>query len=100
MEPIWKILRTKVVSDDWNGQHKGSLRSAIVGRQYPQARVKDCGSVERDLCLVCLSRMVDEERKQHFTEFFISWAEDDPKGTCLFICQVPGGVSLPVYMLM
>ena len=43
MEPIAKLLKSIANSEDWNPALRGSLRSAIVGRQYPQARVHVAG---------------------------------------------------------
>ena len=61
MEPIWKLLQAKARSEDWTGQHQGSLRSAIAGRQFPQARMKAVGWAEHDRCLVCLNGIVEKE---------------------------------------
>ena len=61
MELVWKLLRTKANTDNWTKQFQGGLRSAIAGRQYPQARVRTCGWAEHDRCLVCLSKLVDSE---------------------------------------
>ena len=39
MEPITKLLKSRTNNEDWNPALRGSLRSAIAGRQYPQSRV-------------------------------------------------------------
>ena len=33
MEPLWQLLNTKAMDDEWNGKHKVGLRSAAAGRQ-------------------------------------------------------------------
>ena len=43
MEPITKLLKSRANSEDWNPALRGALRSAIAGRQYPQARVFAAG---------------------------------------------------------
>ena len=43
MEPITKLLRSKENNEEWNPALRGSLKSAIAGRQYPQARVFAAG---------------------------------------------------------
>ena len=32
MAPIWKLLRSKLQTDDWNCGHRSALRSAIANR--------------------------------------------------------------------
>ena len=36
MEPIAKLLKSKANNEEWNPALRGSLRSAIAGRQYPR----------------------------------------------------------------
>ena len=40
MEPIWQLLNSRQNDDEWNPMLRGSLRSALANRQYPQSRVK------------------------------------------------------------
>jgi hypothetical protein len=54
MEPITKLLKSKENSVNWNPALRGSLRSAIAGRQYPQARVFAAGWATHSKCLFCL----------------------------------------------
>ena len=54
MEPITKLLKSKANDEEWNPALRGSLRSAIAGRQYPQARVFAAGWAEHNKCLFCL----------------------------------------------
>ena len=61
MEPVWKILQPRARNADWTPQHQGGLRSAIVGRQYPQVRMRAVGWAEHDRCLVCLNGIVERE---------------------------------------
>ena len=57
MEPITKLLKSKANNEEWNLELRGSLRSAIAGRQYPQARVFAAGWAERNKCLFCLRKV-------------------------------------------
>ena len=52
--PIWTALNFRHNSDHWNAAHKGSLRSALSGRQWPQKRCADSGFGTHDKCLLCL----------------------------------------------
>ena len=42
MEPVHALLKSKENSETWNPALRGALRSAIAGRQYPQARAYCC----------------------------------------------------------
>jgi hypothetical protein len=68
MEPIWQLLGTKTKIEGWNQQHKGALKSAVAGRQYPQTRVKQCGWSEHDRCLFCLWKIVGCEADKDESE--------------------------------
>ena len=57
MEPITKLLKSKENSVNWNPALRGSLRSAIAGRQYPQARVFAAGWATHSKCLFCLHKL-------------------------------------------
>ena len=57
MEPITKLLKSKADNEDWNPALRGALRSAIAGRQYPQARVCAAGWAEHNKCLPCLHKL-------------------------------------------
>ena len=57
MEPITKLLKSKANNEEWNPALRGSLRSAIAGRQYPQARVYAAGWSDHSKCLFCLQRL-------------------------------------------
>ena len=57
MEPITKLLKSKANNEDWNPALRGSLRSAIAGRQYPQARVFAAGWSVHNKCLLCLHQL-------------------------------------------
>ena len=58
MEPITKLLKSKANNEDWNLALRGSLRSAIAGRQYPQSRVFAAGWADHNKCLSCLQKLV------------------------------------------
>ena len=58
MEPITKLLKSKANNEDWNPALRGSLRSAIAGRQYPQARVFAAGWATHSKCLFCLQKLL------------------------------------------
>ena len=57
MEPITKLLKSKANNEEWNPALRGSLRSAIAGRQYPQARVYAAGWSDHNKCLFCLQKV-------------------------------------------
>ena len=38
MEPIWKLLRSTVATEIWNGDFRAALKSALCGRQWTQQR--------------------------------------------------------------
>ena len=60
MEPIWKLLRSRQNDEEWNPLLRGSLRSALANRQYPQCRVKAAGWSSHDKCLFCLNSAIEE----------------------------------------
>ena len=59
MEPITKLLKSKDTYEEWNPALRGSLNSAIAGRQYPQARVFVAGWATHNKCLFCLHQLAD-----------------------------------------
>ena len=61
MEPTWQLLNCKTNTSYWNAQHKGSLKSAAAGRQYPQVRVCKYGWSLHSKCLFCLQDIVDDD---------------------------------------
>jgi hypothetical protein len=54
MDPLWKLLRSNERSEDWNPSLRGALRSAIAGRQWPQARCFRAGFAVHPKCLFCV----------------------------------------------
>jgi hypothetical protein len=60
MEPIWRLLRSRQNDDEWNPVLRGSLRSAMANRQYPQCRVKAAGWSTHDRCLFCLNDEIED----------------------------------------
>ena len=61
MEPIWQLLRDTKDTPEWNGNHRGALKSQMAGRQWTQTRVHKAGWSEHNRCLTCLSTIVDAE---------------------------------------
>ena len=59
MEPITKLLKSKENSETWNPALRGSLKSAIAGRQYPQSRVFAAGWATHNKCIFCLHNLVN-----------------------------------------
>lgn len=59
MEPITKLLKSKDNNEEWNPALRGSLKSAMAGRRYPQARVFVAGWASHHKCLFCLHKLVD-----------------------------------------
>ena len=62
MEPITKLLKSKANNEEWNPALRGSLRSAIAGRQYPQARIYAAGWADHSKCLFCLLNLQGREQ--------------------------------------
>ena len=63
MEPIWSLLNSKAREAEWTAQHKGSLSSAIAGRQYIQTRVMRNGWATHNRCIFCLHDIVESDKK-------------------------------------
>ena len=59
MEPITKLLKSKENTETWNPALRGSLKSAIAGRQYPQSRVFAAGWAAHNKCIFCLHHLVE-----------------------------------------
>ena len=62
MEPIWSLLNSKSKAAEWTAQHRGSLGSAVAGRQYPQTRVMRNGWAAHNKCIFCLHDIVEKEK--------------------------------------
>ena len=55
MEPIWKLLRSTAATKTWNIDFRAALISAIVGRQWSQARCWAAGwTMLHNKCLFCV----------------------------------------------
>ena len=52
MEPIYSLLNPPQNTEDWNSLLRGSPRSAVTNRQYPQVRAKAAGWSHHDHCLL------------------------------------------------
>ena len=59
MEPIAKPLKSKDNNEAWNPALRGSLRSALTGRQYPQARAYAAGWTLHSKCIFCIHHIVE-----------------------------------------
>ena len=57
MEPITKLLKSRANNENWNAALRGSFRSVIAWRQYPQARVFAAGWAVHNKCLLCLHKL-------------------------------------------
>ena len=54
MEPIWKLLRSTVATEIWNGDFRAALKSALCGRQWTQQRCWAAGwDMHHSKCLFC-----------------------------------------------
>lgn len=60
MEPIWQLLNSRQNDDEWNPMLRGSFRSALANRQYPQCRVKAAGWSMHDRCFFCLNSLIED----------------------------------------
>ena len=59
MDSITKLLKYKANDEELNPALRGSLSSAIAGRQYPQARVFAVGWATHSKCLFCLHKVAN-----------------------------------------
>ena len=59
MEPVAKLLKSKENDENWNPALRGILKSAIAGRQYPQARAYAAGWATHNKCLFCLHSLTE-----------------------------------------
>lgn len=59
MEPSTKLLKSKANNEEWNPALRGSLRSAIAGRQYPRARAFAGGWATHSKCLFCVHKLAN-----------------------------------------
>ena len=56
IEPTIKVINDVRDSAQWCGAYRGALRSALLNRQWPQARCHSAGWTQHDKCLLCLQR--------------------------------------------
>lgn len=68
MEPVWRVLNDKSSKRSLTAQQNGSLKSALAGRQHPQAIVKSSGRSHHDKCIFCLHKIVEGENPYRGTE--------------------------------
>ena len=67
MGPICKLLKSKQNDEEWNPACRGALKSALAGRQYPQARVFAAGWSEHNRCILCLYDIVQADAAKNGT---------------------------------
>ena len=53
--PIIRLLESKKAGDEWNAELRGSLRSAVVDRQWTQTRLKSAKLVDSVACQLCVA---------------------------------------------
>ncbi len=58
LEPIAKLLRSRSNDGVWNRETRAGLRSALVGRQWPQARLFSAALSVHNRCCFCLHRLL------------------------------------------
>ncbi len=56
--PVLKLLRPSSESTEWTAEYRGALRSAVLGRQWPQARCYAAGFTDHNRCCLCLSNVL------------------------------------------
>ena len=62
LQPIFKLLDTRLIpTDEWSWQHKAALRSAVLGRQWPQQRLFSAGLAPSKGCRLCAAAWPDVE---------------------------------------
>ena len=56
MQPIFRLLDPRqACEEDWGPRQRAGLRSAVMNRQWPQARLYAAGLVTSPLCQFCLA---------------------------------------------
>ena len=58
MKPIWLLLMSKENSSVWNASLRGSLKSVVTNRQWPQARCFCTSWSTHSSCLFCLPNTI------------------------------------------
>ena len=67
MSQIWKLLRSKLQTDEWHAGHRAALKSAFANRQWSQTRCFGANFVKHGKCLLCLDDIV-KRRLPHLTD--------------------------------
>ena len=52
--PVMALLRPKSESPEWTSDLRGALRSAVLGRQWPQSRCFAAGYADHNRCCLCV----------------------------------------------
>ena len=53
MQPIWKLLNGTEVGEEWGHAERAGLKSTILNRQWPQARLHHAGLAADPNCKLC-----------------------------------------------
>eukprot|EP00973_Karenia_brevis_P063367 8807706-Karenia_brevis.AAC.1 len=54
VQPLFRIINSRRVVEEWNPSMRGALVSTIVNRQWPQARLAQAKLVESRNCRLCV----------------------------------------------
>ncbi len=61
-DPVLALLRPAPDKPHWTAEHRGALRSAVLGRQWPQTRCFAAGFSQHNRCCLCLEAAIAEHR--------------------------------------
>jgi len=87
--PIYHLLNRKS-SSSWTYKHKGALRSAFIGRQWPQVRLKQAGLAVCGACQLCSHGALPCRVRRPSLRWNLSAPHVDMPSHCpLQECQVP-----------
>ncbi len=56
--PVRALLRPAPDTPQWTAEFRGALRSAVLGRQWPQCRCFAAGFAEHNRCCLCLAAVL------------------------------------------
>jgi len=57
MHPVWKLLSYRSNAADWGPAERAGLRSTILNRQWPQARLHQAGLADDPGCRLCSTHL-------------------------------------------
>jgi hypothetical protein len=81
--PILRLLRKRGADDAWTAAHRGGLRSAVLNRQWPQARLFRAGLAAHNGCHLCELANSCSSTEQSGAQPLVLAPGPTPEGTLL-----------------